>query len=266
MDVDIAIVGSGFSGLGLAVRLRQEGVEDFVVLERGDGRRRHVALQHVSGLRLRRARRTCTRSRSRRTPTGRGPTRASPRSARTWSAWSTTSGCAPKIRLDLRGDAARSGTARAGTLETTQGAVRARVLVSGTGPLVEPKFPDFPGLESFAGADVALRPLGPRRRPAREARGERRHRRVGDPVRARDRPRRRAAARDPAHAAVGDAAQRAADLAPGAARSSSASRPRSARCAAGSTPRASCWCSASSSTRARMKLLERAGAGTASRR
>ena len=37
MDVDIAIVGSGFSGLGLAVRLRQEGIEDFVVLERGDG-------------------------------------------------------------------------------------------------------------------------------------------------------------------------------------------------------------------------------------
>ena len=30
----IAIVGSGFSGLGMAIRLRQEGVEDFVVLER----------------------------------------------------------------------------------------------------------------------------------------------------------------------------------------------------------------------------------------
>src|SRR5919205_1098285 len=36
-DVSIAIVGSGFSGLGLAIRLRQEGVEDFAVLERGDG-------------------------------------------------------------------------------------------------------------------------------------------------------------------------------------------------------------------------------------
>ena len=37
MDVSIAIVGSGFSGLGLAVRLRRAGLEDFVVLERGDG-------------------------------------------------------------------------------------------------------------------------------------------------------------------------------------------------------------------------------------
>ena len=35
-EVDIAIVGSGFSGIGMAVRLRQEGIEDFVVLERGD--------------------------------------------------------------------------------------------------------------------------------------------------------------------------------------------------------------------------------------
>src|SRR5438270_2571225 len=34
--VDIAILGSGFSGLGMAVRLRQQGLHDFVVLERGD--------------------------------------------------------------------------------------------------------------------------------------------------------------------------------------------------------------------------------------
>ena len=35
-EVDIAIVGSGFSGLGMAIRLKRDGVEDFVVLERGD--------------------------------------------------------------------------------------------------------------------------------------------------------------------------------------------------------------------------------------
>src|SRR5271155_6053270 len=32
----IAIVGSGFSGLGMAIRLKQEGMHDFVVLERAD--------------------------------------------------------------------------------------------------------------------------------------------------------------------------------------------------------------------------------------
>src|SRR6188472_4652534 len=35
-DVGTAIIGSGFSGLGMAVRLKQEGIEDFTVLERGD--------------------------------------------------------------------------------------------------------------------------------------------------------------------------------------------------------------------------------------
>ena len=33
-DIDVAIVGSGFSGLGMAIRLKQAGMNDFVVLER----------------------------------------------------------------------------------------------------------------------------------------------------------------------------------------------------------------------------------------
>src|SRR6188472_2647443 len=35
-QVDIAIVGSGFSGLCMAIKLREAGMDDFVVLERGD--------------------------------------------------------------------------------------------------------------------------------------------------------------------------------------------------------------------------------------
>src|SRR3954449_9657001 len=34
-EVDVAIVGSGFSGLCMAIKLREAGVDDFVVLERG---------------------------------------------------------------------------------------------------------------------------------------------------------------------------------------------------------------------------------------
>ena len=33
---EVAIVGAGFGGLGMAMRLKQEGVDDFVVIERGD--------------------------------------------------------------------------------------------------------------------------------------------------------------------------------------------------------------------------------------
>src|SRR5687767_3823565 len=35
-DTDILIVGSGFSGIGMAVRLKQAGRHDFMILERGD--------------------------------------------------------------------------------------------------------------------------------------------------------------------------------------------------------------------------------------
>ena len=37
VPISVAIVGSGFSGIGLAIRLKQDGIEDFAVLERGDG-------------------------------------------------------------------------------------------------------------------------------------------------------------------------------------------------------------------------------------
>ncbi|WP_323121171.1 flavin-containing monooxygenase [Burkholderia alba] len=35
-SIDIAIIGTGFAGLGMAIRLRQSGVTDFVVLEKAD--------------------------------------------------------------------------------------------------------------------------------------------------------------------------------------------------------------------------------------
>src|SRR3954454_20210867 len=34
-EVDVAIVGAGFSGLCMAIKLREAGIDDFVVLERG---------------------------------------------------------------------------------------------------------------------------------------------------------------------------------------------------------------------------------------
>src|SRR5215210_8132889 len=33
-EVDVAVLGAGFSGLGMAIRMKQEGFDDFVVLER----------------------------------------------------------------------------------------------------------------------------------------------------------------------------------------------------------------------------------------
>ncbi|MCW2548235.1 MAG: putative monooxygenase, partial [Mycobacterium sp.] len=35
-EVRVAIIGAGFAGLGMAIRLKQSGITDFVLLERGD--------------------------------------------------------------------------------------------------------------------------------------------------------------------------------------------------------------------------------------
>ena len=32
----VIVVGAGFSGIGMAIRLRQMGIDDFVVLDRGN--------------------------------------------------------------------------------------------------------------------------------------------------------------------------------------------------------------------------------------
>ena len=32
----VAIIGAGFSGIGMAIRLRQEGIDNIIILERSD--------------------------------------------------------------------------------------------------------------------------------------------------------------------------------------------------------------------------------------
>ncbi|MBE2320178.1 NAD(P)/FAD-dependent oxidoreductase [Solirubrobacter sp. CPCC 204708] len=150
MDVDIAIVGSGFSGLGLGVRLRQEGIEDFVVLERGDGVGGTWHYNTYPGC-------ACD-----------VPSHLYSFSFAPNPDWTRTYSRQPEIRAylervaervrdrirlkcevrDARWDGARWN------LQTSDGPVRARVLVAGTGPLVEPRFPDFPGLERFQGVKM----------------------------------------------------------------------------------------------------------------
>src|SRR3954466_3953694 len=36
-DVDVAVIGAGFSGIGAAIALKRAGIDRFVVLEEGDG-------------------------------------------------------------------------------------------------------------------------------------------------------------------------------------------------------------------------------------
>jgi cation diffusion facilitator CzcD-associated flavoprotein CzcO len=59
-------------------------------------------------------------------------------------------GVTPHIRLGCEVKGARWAEDH-WAIETSQGPVTAKVLVSAAGPLVEPKLPDFPGLERFQG-------------------------------------------------------------------------------------------------------------------
>ena len=156
--------------------------------------------------------RTSTRSRSRRTrlerdllaPAGdpRLPAARAP----------TSTACARTSASTATVERRRVGRRRsAGTIETSTGRCARRVVVAGMGPLAEPSFPDDPGARRLRGRRLPLRPLEPRLRPDRQARRRHRHRRVGDPVRARDPAEVAQLHVVPAHAAVDHAAPDRAD-------------------------------------------------------
>jgi cation diffusion facilitator CzcD-associated flavoprotein CzcO len=149
MDTTVAIIGSGFSGIGLAIRLLQDGVEDFVILERNEG---------VGGTWWANTYPGCACD---------VPSHLYSFSFAPNPEWSRTYSRQPEIRDYLERVAQDFGVTphlRLGCdvksaawqddhweLETSQGPVRAQVLVSGAGPLVEPRIPGFPGLATFEG-------------------------------------------------------------------------------------------------------------------
>ncbi len=149
MDTTVAIIGSGFSGIGLAIRLKQDGVEDFVVLERNDG---------VGGTWWANTYPGCACD---------VPSHLYSFSFAPNPDWTRTYSRQPEIRGYLSRVAEEHGVmphVRLGTevrgarwdgerweLDTSQGRVTAKILVSAAGPLVEPRLPDVPGLDRFQG-------------------------------------------------------------------------------------------------------------------
>src|SRR3954454_535200 len=148
-EFDVIILGSGFSRLGMAVRLKQAGVDDFAVLERGDDVGGTWHYNNYPGC-------ACD-----------VPSHLYSFSFAQNPDWSQTYSPQPEIRDYLRSCAERFGigphmrlrhTVQSASwnedeqrweLETSEGPFRARVLVGGFGPLTEPQFPDIPGLDRF---------------------------------------------------------------------------------------------------------------------
>ena len=147
----LCIVGTGFSGLGMAIRLKQEGIHDFVLLERsgelGGTWRDNVypgcacdVPSHLYSFSF----------------------EPNPNWSRTFSPqpeiWdylrrcSTKYGIDPHIRYDHELlEAAWDEDEQLWRLETSQGSLTADVLVSGVGGLSEPRLPDIPGIDTFEG-------------------------------------------------------------------------------------------------------------------
>ncbi|HLM27123.1 MAG TPA: NAD(P)/FAD-dependent oxidoreductase [Thermoleophilaceae bacterium] len=150
-EVEICIVGSGFSGLGMAVNLLEDGETDFVVLERGDdvGGTWHYNTYPGCGCDV--------------------PSHLYSFSFAPNPEWSQTYSLQPEIRSYLQrvaddfgvrpylelnttmADALWDEDDQRWVIKTDRGDLRAKVLVTGMGPLAEPRLPEIPGLDSFEG-------------------------------------------------------------------------------------------------------------------
>ncbi|GAA4915823.1 flavin-containing monooxygenase [Streptomyces coeruleoprunus] len=147
--VRVAVIGSGFGGLGAAVRLRREGITDFVVLERSDA---------VGGTWRDNSYPGCACD---------VPSHLYSFSFAPNPDWPRAFSGQPHIRAYLEHvtDVFRlrphlrlghevtmmrwDGDALRWEIETSRGTLSADVVVSATGPLSDPKIPDIPGLDGF---------------------------------------------------------------------------------------------------------------------
>jgi cation diffusion facilitator CzcD-associated flavoprotein CzcO len=150
-DVRVAIVGSGFSGLGMAIRLRQAGIEDFVVLERADDVGGTWRDNRYPGCACDVPSHLYSFSFA---PNPNWTSTFSPQQ----EIWDYLRECAQRFGVmdhvrfghEVR-DAAWDDDAQRWRIETSQGTLIAQALVLGTGPLSEPAIPDLPGLDRFEG-------------------------------------------------------------------------------------------------------------------
>jgi cation diffusion facilitator CzcD-associated flavoprotein CzcO len=151
VDVEVAIIGTGFAGLCMAIALQRQGRHDFVLLERADEVGGTWRDNHYPGA-------ACD-----------VPSHLYSLSFVPNTQWSRVYPTQPELLAYLREVADRFGlrphirfghelraadwddARQCWRLTTSGGVLRARRLVAGNGGLSEPKAPALPGLERFGG-------------------------------------------------------------------------------------------------------------------
>ena len=148
----IAIIGAGFSGLGMAIRLRQAGIDDFEILERSTDLGGTWRDNSYPGCAVDVQSHLYSYSFA---PNPDWSQVYSPQE----EIWAYIRRCADqhgvtsRIRFDHEVTGAVWDEARQRWLiETTAGDLEAQFLISGMGPLSHPTLPAIPGLDSFGGA------------------------------------------------------------------------------------------------------------------
>jgi cation diffusion facilitator CzcD-associated flavoprotein CzcO len=149
---EVAIIGAGFAGLCMAIKLKEAGISDFVILERGD---------HVGGTWRDNTYPGCACD----VPSHLYSYSFAPNGewSRVFAPWHEIQayieacverfGLTPHLRFGAEVSELRFDDATQSWLVGTVGGgqLRARVVVSGTGPLNKPDTPTLPGLGQFGG-------------------------------------------------------------------------------------------------------------------
>jgi cation diffusion facilitator CzcD-associated flavoprotein CzcO len=150
-DVHVAIVGAGFGGLGAAIRLREAGFDDLVVLERNESLGGTWWHNTYPGCACDVPAHLYSFSFAL-NPDWSRMFAPQPEILEYLERTARERGVLPHIRFgaELR-NARWDDDARRWRIETATGSLSARVLVQAAGPLSEPCTPDVPGLDTFAG-------------------------------------------------------------------------------------------------------------------
>ncbi len=150
-ETDVAIVGAGFGGLGMAIRLKQAGREDFVVLERASEVGGTWRANTYPGCQCDIPSNLYSFSFARKSDW----TTAYPLRAQILDYLNDCAGrfgVLPHIELECELlDATWDPELGRWDIETSAGRLSARVLVAAPGLLTEPCVPKLPGLERFEG-------------------------------------------------------------------------------------------------------------------